>query len=165
MSVSELIPWNRNRNAMSVNESRDPFLTLHREVNRLFDDMFRGFDSLGMPSLTGSGAGWPAIELEEDDKNLILSAELPGMSEKDVDVSFVDQVIVLRGERKMQREDADRRTSERYYGRFERRIPLDVEIEPDKARAEFRNGVLTVTLPKSAQAQVKPIHIPVDKAA
>ena len=165
MSVSELIPWNRNRGALARRETRDPFLTLHREVNRLFDDMWRGFDAFDAPSMMATGSSWPAVDLEENDKNLVLSVELPGMSEKDVDVSFVDQSIVLRGERKAEHTDAERRTSERYYGRFERRIPLDVDIEADKAKAEFRNGILTVTLPKSPQAQVKAIPIEVEKAA
>lgn len=163
MSVSQLIPWNRNRHALTTSERRDPLLTLHREVNRLFDDMWRQFDDV--PYLRDAGASWPAVELEERDKELVLRAELPGMDDKDVEVMFADQVVVLRGERKMQREDAERRTSERFYGRFERRIPLDMEIEADKARAEFRNGVLTITLPKSAQALVEPVHIPVSRAA
>ncbi|NII09859.1 Hsp20/alpha crystallin family protein [Oleiagrimonas sp. C23AA] len=163
MSVSQLIPWNRNRTALATQpQARDPFLSLHREVNRLFDDLWRQFDA---PAAVGGMGGWPAIELEEQDKALVLSAELPGMDENDVEVTFVDQALVLRGERKGGRDDNARRASERFYGRFERRIPLDVEIEPEKAKAEFRNGVLTVTLPKSPQAQSEPVRIRVSKAA
>jgi HSP20 family protein len=166
MSVSQLIPWNRNRTALAPRETRDPFLTLHREMNRLFDDIWRDFDA---PLLRDSGLSgdWPRVELSEGDKAFTLTAELPGMSEKDVEVLFVDQCVVLRGERRAEHEDsnADRRLSERYYGRFERRIPLGAEIEPDKAKAGFRDGVLSVTLPKTPQAQAETVRIPISQAA
>jgi len=164
MSISQLIPWNRERasTGMVPRETRDPFLALHREMNRLFDDVWRRFD---LPADAVAADGWPRVELSEGDKEYLLTAELPGMSEKDVEILFVDQSVVLRGERKAEREDAGRRVSERYYGRFERRIPLDAEIEPDKARAEFRNGLLSVTLPKTPQAQSETVRIPIAKAA
>lgn len=166
MSVTQLIPWNRNRNSLVRTGSRDPFFTLQREVNRLFDDMWNGFD---MPLLRGglNESGWPTIDLAEHDKDLVLTVEVPGMDEKDIDIQFADQCLILRGERKEEREDAkgDHRYSERYYGRFERRIPLSMEIEPDKAKAVLRNGLLTVTLPKAAQAEVTGRRIPISKAA
>ncbi|PWK88540.1 Hsp20/alpha crystallin family protein [Fulvimonas soli] len=169
MSISQLIPWNRERSssALMPRETRDPFLALHREVNRLFDDLWRQFD-MPMGRLdAGIGAGWPQVQLDEGDKEFVLTAELPGMSEKDVEVLFADHAVILRGERRAEREDKNRnqRLSERYYGRFERRIPLDVEIEPDKAKAEFRNGVLSVTLPKTPQAQTETVRIPIARAA
>jgi HSP20 family protein len=92
-------------------------------------------------------AGWPQVEVVESDKDIRVSAELPGLGDKDVEVLMHDGVLTIRGEKKSEIEDKERAFSERYYGRFERRIPLSREIEEDKVDASFRNGVLTVTLP------------------
>jgi HSP20 family protein len=155
MNVRELIPWNRRRDvAVRHGDESNPFLALHREVNRLFDDVFRGFE----PSLFDFGRGldrtmaWPNIEVSETGNEVKVTAELPGLDEKDVQVELSNGVLAIRGEKKTETEDKDRLFSERYYGRFERRIPVD-DVEEDKVNALFRNGVLTVTLPKTAQAQ------------
>ena len=86
---------------------------------------------------------------------------MPGLEEKDIEVLLNDGVLTLRGEKHSNTEDKDRKFSERYYGHFERRIPLGVEVEEDAVDARFKNGVLTVTLPKSetAQQHVKRITI------
>jgi HSP20 family protein len=152
MNVRDLIPWGRESSPAPTvyrNEPTSPFLSLHREVNRLFDEAFRDF---GTPSLFGRMPTWPSVEIIETDAEMRVSAELPGLEEKDVEVLMEDGVLTLRGEKKSQVEDKARQFSERYYGRFERRIPLGHEVEQDKVSAEFRNGVLTVTLPKSAEA-------------
>lgn len=160
MNVSQLIPWNRNREGSLARREGDPFFSLQREVNRLFDDMWRDFD---MPLMRGGRTlAWPAVEMVEGDKDVMLTVEVPGLSEKDLDVQFVGNAVVIRGERRMERDDG-KRMSERYYGRFERRIPLDVEIDADQAKGEVRNGVLTITLPKMPQEQ--PRTIPVANAA
>jgi HSP20 family protein len=138
-----------------------PFLTLHREMNRLFDDVFSRFDGT-MPSLLGRMPSWPSIEAVETDKDVRVSAELPGMGEKDIEVLVDDDVLTIRGEKKAETEDKERRFSERYYGRFERVIPLPFAVEEDKVVASFNNGVLSVTLPKSAKAQEKAKRIPVN---
>lgn len=167
MSVRDLIPWGRNNanQAPSVfrDGERDPFLSLHREVNRLFDDAFRGFGT-GLPSLgsvSAFGGGWPSVEISDREKDITVTAEVPGLEEKDIEILLDDGVLTLRGEKRSETEDKGSQFSERIYGRFERRIPLGYEIEEDKVDARFRNGVLTVTLPKNekAQAQVKRIAI------
>lgn len=159
MSVRDLIPWGRNNGnqAPSVfrDGERDPFLSLHREVNRLFDDVFRGFGS-GLPSLgsvSAFGAGWPSVEISDNEKEIKVAAEVPGLDEKDIEVLLDDGVLTLKGEKRSETEDKERQFSERIYGRFERRIPLGYEIEEDKIDARFKNGVLTVMLPKTAKAQ------------
>ena len=81
-----------------------------------------------------------------------ITAELPGLEEKDVSLEIANGVLSISGEKKSESEDKDRRFSERYYGRFERRIPLR-DVDEDKASASFKNGVLTVTLPKSSEAR------------
>ncbi|MBB3290881.1 MULTISPECIES: Hsp20/alpha crystallin family protein [unclassified Rhizobium] len=167
MSVRDLIPWSRNNgnqvSSLLRDDDRDPFLSLHREVNRLFDDVFRGFGS-GLPSFGKGSAfstGWPSVEISDTDKEIKVTAEVPGLEEKDIEVLLNDGVLTLKGEKRSETEDKDRQFSERYYGRFERRIPLGVEVKEDQVDARFRNGVLSVTLPKSekAQSQVKRIAI------
>lgn len=155
MAFRDLIPWNRNQQLATTGEAYDPFLTLHREMNRLFDDAFRGFGSLGSLGrfggpLTEGQFGWPRIELNETENSVTVSAELPGMNEKDVQVEIAKGVLSIRGEKKSETENGGR-YSERYYGSFERRIPLD-GVQDDKAEASFRNGVLTINLPKTEQA-------------
>jgi HSP20 family protein len=163
MNMRDLIPWGRNERSSLPSTLHggevNPFLTLHREMNRLFDDVFSRFET-GMPSLLGRGS-WPSIEAVESDKDVRVSAELPGMDEKDIEVLVDEDVLTIRGEKKAETEDKERRFSERYYGRFERVIPLPFAVEQDKIEASFNNGVLSVTLPKSAKAQEKTKRIPV----
>jgi HSP20 family protein len=162
--LRDLIPWGRDRNPVPSLYGADqasPFLTLHREMNRLFDDAFRDF---GTPSLFGRMPSWPSVEVAETEKDMRVSAELPGLDEKDVEVLMDDGALTIRGEKKSEVEDKERQFSERYYGRFERRIPLGFEVEPDKVGAEFKNGVLTVTLPKSPKAQASTKRIAIKGA-
>jgi HSP20 family protein len=167
MNMRDLIPWGRGSStAPSVYRElqQNPFLALHREVNRLFDDMLRGFDAPA-PSfgrLSSWNGSWPSVEVSETDKELRLVAEMPGLDQKDVEVLLEDGVLILRGEKRAETEDKDRQFSERFYGRFERRIPLGSEIEEDKVTAAFNNGVLTVTLPKSEKAQTKAKRIAIN---
>lgn len=159
MSMRDLIPWGRSSNqAPSVYRDleQSPFLSLHREVNRLFDDVFRGFD---IPSnftrFQNVGATWPNVEISDTEKELRVTAEVPGLDEKDIEVLLEDGVLMIRGEKKADAEDKERRFSERFYGRFERRIDVGSDVEQDKVSASFKNGVLTVTLPKAERAQSK----------
>jgi len=156
MSVRDLIPWNRNSRAPSTygGGDMDPFLSLHRNVNRLFDEVFRGFDAPAMFGGSSATAGtWPRVELSESEGEIQVTAEVPGLDQKDIEVLLDDDILTIRGEKKSQAEDKDRQFSERFYGRFERRIALGRELEADQVNASFKNGVLTVTLPKTAKAQ------------
>jgi HSP20 family protein len=153
VGIRDLVPWTKGQQLSTRHEPFDPFLTLHREMNRLFDDVFRGFGALGRvgnPLMEGQ-FGWPRLELSETDKAVSVSAELPGLIEKDVQVEIANGVLSIRGEKKAERSDESSLVSERYYGSFERQISLD-GVEEDKAQADFKNGVLTVTLPKSEQS-------------
>ena len=155
MSMRDLIPWNRSsRVPVQRGEEGTPFLTLHREMNRLFDDAFRGFELAQFRSdrVFDRAWSWPDIEVSENDNEVMITAELPGLEDKDVEVQLSNGVLAIKGEKKTETEDKERLFSERFYGRFERRIPIDC-IDEDKVNASFRNGVLVVTLPKSAEAQ------------
>jgi HSP20 family protein len=170
MAIRDLIPWSRQENRLPATVSAEqdrgdhPLLSLHREVNRLFDDVFRGF---GVPSLGGfdRSLSLPNVELGETDKEVRITAELPGLDEKDVDITVEEGVLTLRGEKKSEVEDKDRGYTERSYGRFERRIGLPRGIERDQASATFKNGVLTVVLPKSEAANENVRRIPVNAQA
>jgi HSP20 family protein len=152
MALRNLIPWNNGSRDVSVSHNEgNPYLALHREINRLFDDAFRSFD---IAPFGGQAMGWPSVEVSETDKEVKVVAEVPGLDEKDVNVELAEGVLTISGEKKSETEDKERRFSERYYGRFERSIPI-ADVDQDKVAASFKNGVLTVTLPKSPAAQQK----------
>jgi HSP20 family protein len=157
MPIRDLVPWNSRGREVGGrrDEEPHPILSLHREMNH------RGFDlsPFSMDRWNGT-TSWPRIEISESAKEVQVTAELPGLEEKDIQVELENGVLAIRGEKKTETEDKDRLFSERYYGRFERRIPLD-DIDQDKIEASFKNGVLNVTLPKSptAQQKVRPIAI------
>jgi HSP20 family protein len=155
--MRDLIPWNRGREvSVSRSDELTPFFNLHRDVNRLFDDVFRGFDlaPFGSDRVFDRGIGWPSVEVSETGKELKVTAELPGLEEKDVQVELADGVLTLKGEKKTETEDKERRFSERTYGLFERRIPVE-GVDVDKVSAAFKNGVLTVTMHKLPEVQSK----------
>ena len=140
MTIRDLIPWNRGRDvAVHRGENANPLLTLHREMNRMFDDVLRGFDvtPFGSDRLFDRTLGLPNIEVSETDKEVKVTAELPGLEEKVVGVELANGVLVIKGEKRAETEDKDQRFSERYYGRFERRIPVD-DIEADNVNASFK---------------------------
>jgi HSP20 family protein len=104
--------------------------------------------------------GWPSVEVNETKKEVKVVAELPGLQETDVNVELRDGLLTISGEKKSETEDKERRFSERYFGRYERSIPID-DVDQDKVGASFKDGVLTVTLAKlpSEQQKVKRIAI------
>ena len=134
--------------------SRSPFGTgslfdLHRQMNRLFDDLIESpAGSLGTPALAATG--WPQLEIDQRDDQIRVVAELPGVEEEDIELTVEDGVLSLTGEKRSERKD-ETGYSERSYGRFERRIALPSNIDEDACKADFRNGVLTVTIPRAAE--------------
>ena len=165
MNVRDLIPWNRNneRGMLSSRESYSPLVDLQRDMNRMFDDFFRGFD-LSTPSLLG-GRSWPSIDVAETDTEYKVTAELPGLEEKDVELTLRDNALTISGEKRDEREDRGegRYYAERFVGRFSRTLPLPEEVDADKVAAAFKNGVLTVVMPKSQQARDTAKRIPIQK--
>ncbi|MCK1744463.1 Hsp20/alpha crystallin family protein [Bradyrhizobium sp. 139] len=158
MALRDLIPWNNGSREVSLHRNEpNPFLALHREMNRLFDDAFHSFD---IAPFSSQAMGWPNVEVNETGNEVKVIAELPGLEEKDVNLELRDGLLTISGEKRSETEDKERRFSERYYGRFERSIPVN-DVDQDKVEASFKNGVLTVTLPKlpTAQQKVKRIAI------
>jgi len=164
MSVRDLIPWGRERSpSVRGGEIMDPFVSLHREVNRLFDDFSRGFD-VHMPPVGFGGLGWPHTDVVETDNEYRVTAELPGLEEKDVELTFQDGVLTLKGEKKVEHGGEGTLHSERFYGRFQRTLSVGPDVDESKVSASFRNGVLTVVLPKSPEAPSKTKRIQINAA-
>ncbi len=131
-----------------------PLVGLREQMNRLFDSVFRDL------ATQTPVASWPSLEVQEKDGAYRISAELPGLDEKDVEVSVQNGVLTIRGEKKAETDDKERQYSERYYGRFERRLTLG-ELDEEKITASFDNGVLTITAPKSPKAEAQAKRIPI----
>ena len=160
MALTDLIPWGRNRTVAPNRfyEQGDPFLALHREMNRIFDDFARGF-AMGLPSRVGPSETWPNVEVRETDKEVQVVAELPGMDQKDVALSLEDGVLRIQGEKKSESNGA--LYTERWHGRFQRAVQLGPDVDPDQVSAAFKDGVLTVSLAKRPEAQRQVKHIPI----
>lgn len=154
MNVKDLVPWGKNRNLEKSRfaEAGSPFLALHREMNRMFDDFLRDADGRG-------AASWPHIEISETHDEIKVIAELAGLEQRDVDVTLDDGVLSLKGQKSLEKNGT--LYSERWEGAFERTIPVGQDVDPDKVKASFKNGVLTIRLSKKpeAQRQVKRIAV------
>ena len=148
MTLKNLVP-SFGKKKVPVRFDHNPLSLLHEDMDKLFDDFFRGFDIEPFGGRLSSFS--PDIEVSENDKEIKITAELPGMDEKDIDVSFSDNTLIISGEKKEEKESAEKDCymKERAYGSFRRSIPLYSDIRADKVDARFKKGVLTITLPKS----------------
>lgn len=126
---------------------------LHRQMNRLFDDLFDTTPASAQSPGGGSMLSAPALEFHQSDDKLEITAELPGVRQEDIDLNIEDGVLTLSGEKRSERTDQERGYSERSYGRFERTIALPSNVDEDACKAEFKDGVLTITLPRAVEKQ------------
>ena len=142
--MSNLIRWEPMREMMTLREAMD----------RLFDDAFTR--PVGMTGFTA-----PAIDLYQTDADVVIKAALPGMKSDDVQISITGDVLTLKGEYRQENEDkkATYHIREQRYGTFERSILLPTEVQTEKAKAEFENGILTISLPKAEQVRPKTITV------
>lgn len=161
MRVSQVIPWRRAQ-AVAPAWGVASLPTFFGDVDRLFEDVLRGFE----PSAAAPRAFAPDVDVHETDAELRVTADLPGLEEKNVDVSVESDVLTISGERQAEtsREERGRRYTERSYGKFQRSIPLPENADVAKATASFAKGVLTVTVPKLADAPSKRRKIDVTSA-
>ena len=165
MRVTDLIPWKSARGSEPAARSeRDAVATLQSDVNRAFADFLRlsNVPFSGWPGsfLDNSGV---QVDVAETGKEVKVSAELPGVDEADIDVRVSDGMLVISGEKKADREvDEDGYIlHERSFGRVERIVPLPDGIDLSAAQASFKSGVLTVTVPKTAEAHSGAKRVPV----
>lgn len=142
---------------MTGKENLNPFLSLHHDINSLFDDIF--FDNFSRRSPSHMTISAPKMDALENDKEYKISFELPGIEEKDIELSINNGVLTIKGEMSDKKENKEENyyICERHYGSFERSINLSKNIVAEKAEANFKNGVLTITIPKekSQKAHIK----------
>ena len=142
----ELIPWRAGG-----------FGSLRNEMNRLFEDFF-GEDF----GVTVRNGGWaPSVDLSETPEAYIVKAEVPGLDPKEIEVSVDQNVLTIRGERKEEKEEKGKTwlRTERRYGSFSRSIALPRAVDGDATKAEAKEGVLTITVPKQKQAVTKKVEV------
>jgi HSP20 family molecular chaperone IbpA len=145
---------------------RPLFTPVFAELEGLEKGMRRMFGDTFTTDFATQPVGWaPAVEVSETTDNIVVTAELPGMTEKNVQVEFEDDTLTLRGEKSEERKEGDGDKKyhiyERTYGAFRRSFTLPRIVEGDKVSAEFKNGVLTITLPKTAKAKAQGRLIPI----
>lgn len=158
MSVRTLLPSLLDRN----DKQPAGFGALRKEIDRLFEDFTKGFD---LPAMTaGGGFGLvPDMDMHDGEKEVTLSVELPGVDEKDIDLSVSGQTITVSGEKKSEKETKEGESvrRERSYGSFSRTVTLPFRIDGDKVKAKFAKGVLTVTVPKPEDAMRQARKVPI----
>jgi HSP20 family protein len=150
VNMNGLIRWQRPITAVWPDFSQ--LTDLHNEINRLF----------GAPLSQLAPSGWtPALDLYEDKDNFYVKAELPGMKKEDVELSLHEGSLSISGERKQETkvEEAEVYRAERFFGRFERIVSLPTPVAVDRVKAEYKDGLLTVTLPKTEEAKPKRIDV------
>jgi HSP20 family protein len=140
-------------------------VALQDRMNRMFDESYRGRGNASEDDWALGGTWAPAVDIYEQDGNIVLTAELPGVDPKDVDIRVENNVLTLRGERKwtndVQRESYHR--VERSYGTFTRSFTLPNVVNTDQIKADFKDGMLRLTLPKREEAKPKQISISVSR--
>lgn len=173
MTIRDIAPWKwgglrrGEPTEMPFGGFRWQMDMLHKDMDRLFDDMM---DRPTRPFLTGEfwdrKAVMPDIDETEDEKAFIINVELPGMDEKDVDITLSGRLLTIRGEKKVdeKEEDKDFYRRERKFGAFRRTLELPGEVDEKAIEASFRKGVLTIHLPKTKEAKEKVRHIAVKAA-
>lgn len=159
MELRGLTPWHSSRTpARGVHPFDRTLDSLHREIDRMFDSFWRGTEPQPFaPSIWSFDGTVPAIDQSEDETAYHVAVELPGIEEKDVEVSLADNVLTIHGERKLDKEEKEQSyyLRERARGAFRRSLSFPVQIDENKVKAVFADGVLSITLPKTKEAQKK----------
>ena len=153
MRLRSLLP---SREANALTRSDFGIFGLHREIDRLFNELVQGTGQNGAP-----GNIVPSIEITETDKAIEVTAEMPGLERKDVDISIEDDALTIRGEKKIEENQKDKNVqhSERCYGVFLRVLQLPPGIDPSSVQATMSNGVLKIAIPKPAKPEPKKIEV------
>lgn len=154
MQIRDLIPWGSNKGSeIAKSDEGNPVFSLQRDVNRIFEDFWKRLDQ-PFGAFGRWDTGGPRMDVTETESAIEVSVELPGIDQKDVDVSLTNSALTIKGEKKSEQEESKKgyHLLERSYGSFYRSIPLPSGVDEDKVAAQFKNGVLTVTLPKTEEA-------------
>jgi HSP20 family protein len=157
MQIKDLIPWARKDDSGELRSDGDnPLVSFQRDMNRAFESFWNRAER-PFGALTGLGEGTPRSDVVETNSGIEVTVELPGLEEKDIEVSITDEALTVKGEKKIEKKEEKKGyyVSERSYGSVYRAIPLPAGVDADKAEASFRNGVLTVSLPQRPEATAK----------
>ena len=156
MTLREMTKGKKDKNFLSI---REPLQIFQRDLNSLFEDFFHG----GGLDFSSDFHFAPQMDVSETEKDIIVKADVPGVEEGDLDISLSNDLLTVKGEKKLEKEEKDKNfyRMERSYGSFQRCIQLPAKVMEDKVEASFKNGVLTITLPKSKEAEknVKKIEV------
>jgi HSP20 family protein len=173
MAIGDIVPWRWGglrrweREVRPFENFRREMESLHREMDRLFEGVWNeDTRSSGLPDVWARGEIMPQVDVTEDDKAFQVKIDLPGLDEKDVDVTLSDRVLTIRGEKKEEKKtkEKDFYRRERAQGMFRRSIELPIAVDAAKIEASFKKGVLTIQLPKTQEAQEKVKHIDIKAA-
>jgi HSP20 family protein len=152
-----LVPWrDKSQTPAPRDEYHDPFLAFRREVDRIFDDFFSGFGRRAVGSPFGPwSTATPSMDLTDNEKEIVVTAEMPGLDEKDFEVTVSGDLLTLKGEKKDENEhrNGDAYYMERRFGSFSRSVRLPFEVKDEKVDARYEKGVLTIRVPKPADLQ------------
>jgi HSP20 family protein len=158
MNLRALVPFRERQNL--ARPDLNMFGSLQREVDRIFDEFSRGFGTL---AVADNGSLVPSMDISETDKEFVITAELPGLERKDVEVSLEDNVLTIRGEKKIETSPNDKNknvhVNERSYGAFYRVLELPGSVDPASVQATMSKGVLKITMPKPAHPEAKKIEV------
>ncbi len=162
MATRDLISRSREQHNVPGmwREEFSPLGSFRREMDRLFDDFFRTPTLSRFADLGATATSWPILDVKDRSDELLVTAEVPGLTDKDVDLFVDNGILTIRGEKKMDQEEKG--YSERFYGRFERQIPLPTNVDEQHCRADFHDGLLTIHLPKSREAEESKKKIPIN---
>ncbi|MDP3450664.1 MAG: Hsp20/alpha crystallin family protein [Anaerolineaceae bacterium] len=153
---SNILPLRRRGNTMPARRGNEtPVMAIQNEMNRMFDQFFNDpFTLLSVPGVRTLSDFMPRIDVCETEAAMLVTAELPGMEEKDIQLTLENETLVISGEKKTDTEEKGKNFHriERSYGSFQRVIPLVSEIQQEKVEANFKNGILNITLPKTPAA-------------
>ncbi len=158
------LPWTHH-SQHAIRRESNPFTSLHREINRLFESIGEWEAPSWWPESKGSLT--PSVDIVENDKSFRVEVELPGLRQEEVDVTVNDNYLTIRGEKRASKVDDNDNyiRRERYYGTYQRTVALPETADGDKAKATFKKGVLWVEIPKKAAAVAKTRKVEIKEAA
>ncbi len=153
-----IVRWNPARELMPA--LSEEMVDMRRQINRMFDNLFRG----ELPEPSDLLSTWnPSVDIAEREDGYVVKVELPGVNKEDVRITLEENLLTIRGEKKQEKESKDQNyhRMERSYGSFQRSFTLPTSVKADKIDANYRDGILTVTLPKAEEARRKQIEVKV----
>jgi HSP20 family protein len=167
MTINDLIPWKKSEKLPVRRQEASSIFQLNNDLNRMFESFFenpwslRPFDAFEA-NLSGF---MPRLDVSETDKEMIVSVELPGLDERDIQISLEEGVLIIGGEKKTEKQEKSHNfhRMERSYGSFTRQVALPVDVDENAVSATFKNGLLNVTLPKKQPSLTQGKRITVKK--